>query len=369
MTKDDVKTIILIFFLLLLISAIAILGVRFYNNIIKQGVVGEEQKLYDGNATINPSENTVISNIDSDNLNEIQGIKYNETILQEDYYYQQLNSYSKSIYDKIKENKENMKSGTYKIEFGDSFKEILSQENGAQILQQYYQSAIETYLYDNPDIFYLDANKMYINIYTTKRLFSVTYDVFIDSGDNENYLLDEYKSRQEIIDAENLINLEVQKILNQLKNQNDYQKILTVHDYLVDNVSYEETVSKENIYNIVGAIVNKEAVCEGYAKAFKYLMDQIGIESIIITGVATDSKGKVENHAWNYVKLENNWYAVDVTWDDPIAIGGGFLGKRYKYRYFLKGSETMNSDHTEECNFIDNGNIYNHPTLSVKDYK
>ena len=368
MTKDDAKTIILIFFLLLLISAIAILGVKFYHNIIKQ-VVQEQDPLYEGNVTITPNENTSIGNNENNNLNQIQGTESNITISQEKYYYQQLNSYSKSIYNKLKDNKENMKSGTYKIEFGDSFREILAKENGAEILQEYYQAAIETYLYDNPDVFYLDANKMYINIYTTKRLFNITYNVFIDSGSNVNYLSDEYASKQEIIDTENLINSEVQKILNKVRNQNDYQKILTIHDYLVDNVAYEETVSKENIYNIVGAIVNKEAVCEGYAKAFKYLMEQIEIESIVVTGMATDSKGETQNHAWNYVKIDNAWYAVDVTWDDPVSIGGGFLGKRYKYRYFLKGSETMSHDHIEEYSFIENGNVYSHPILSVRDYK
>ena len=118
-----------------------------------------------------------------------------------------------------------------------------------------------------------------------------------------------------------------------------------------------------------GAIVNKESVCEGYAKAFKYLMDQVGIESIVIIGDAKDSNGNTQNHAWNYVNLNNTWYAVDSTWDDPVLIGGGTLTKKYKYKYFLKGSTTMSKDHTESYTFVDNGKVYIHPTLSEKDYK
>ena len=118
-----------------------------------------------------------------------------------------------------------------------------------------------------------------------------------------------------------------------------------------------------------GALVNKEAVCEGYAKAFKYLMDQIGVESIVVIGVAQDSNGDTQNHAWNYINFNNVWYAIDVTWDDPVIIGGGILGKRHKYKYFLKGSTTMNKDHTEQYTFVENGKVYTHPTLSTTDYE
>ena len=63
-----------------------------------------------------------------------------------------------------------MKEGTYKINLGTSFSNILSKQNGQEELGKYYQSAIEAYTYDNPDVFYLSPNKMYLNIETTNPL-------------------------------------------------------------------------------------------------------------------------------------------------------------------------------------------------------
>lgn len=411
MDKEDIKAIIIIFLILLLMSAIALLGLNVYLTIINKNTNNSELA-YEGNVTIIPEENqntntlvdnknNVLNQISSStnqntqsNItinNQSQNTQSNTTINSQnqntqsnasisnqnqgeavdvgEYYYQQLNPYAKIIYNKLEENKENMKSGTYKLEFGDAFDDILSQENGSDLLQDYYQSAIETYLYDNPDVFYIDPTKMYLNIQTTKKLFTITYDVYLDWGENSNYFAEGYFSKEQILNYEEKINREVQTILAKVQGKNKYEKIITIHDYLVDNVSYEETISKDNIYNIYGTLVKKESVCEGYAKAFKYLMDQIGVKTIVVIGTATDSNGNSQNHAWNYVNINNKWYAVDVTWDDPIIIGGGWLTKKSRYKYFLKGSSTMAKDHKEAYTFIDNGTVYELPILSVSDYE
>lgn len=376
MKKDDIKAFFLIFFILLVISGVAIFGIKMYMNIMGKN---DLEQLFQGNVLITPKEENEPIVVDINRTNEILNqiasagsqnkvTQSNTTTKDEEYYYKQLDSYAKIIYDEIKNNKENLKTGTYKIDFGKKFNDLLSEENGSELLQEYYQSAIESYLYDNPETFYLDPTKMYINIQTTKKVFSTTYEVYIDSGSNANYLADGYYSKEQVIECEAQIEQEVQKILAETNGKSNYKKILTIHDYLVDNVTYEETVSKNNIYNMYGAIVNKESVCEGYAKAFKYLMDQVGIESIVIIGEATDSKGNTQNHAWNYVNFNNTWYAVDTTWDDPVLIGGGTLTKKYKYKYFLKGSITMSKDHTESYTFVDDGKVYTHPTLSETDY-
>lgn len=376
MNKDDVKAIFLIFIILLLISGVAIFGIKMYKNIMDQN---DLQQLYQGNVRVEPDEeenkeplvveqgNGVLNQIASAG-SQSQTTHPNVSTEKEEYYYKQLDSYAKAIYDKLKDNKENLKSGTYKIDFGKEFSQLLSQENGAELLQDYYQSAMETYLYDNPDVFYLDPTKMYINIQTTKKIFTTTYEVFIDAGSNANYLSEGYNSKQQIIEYENQINHEVEKILEKTTGKSNYEKIQIIHDYLVDNVSYDQTLSKENIYNMYGTLVNKESVCEGYAKAFKYLMNQIGVESIVVIGKATDSNGETQSHAWNYVNFENAWYAIDVTWDDPVLIGGGKLTKKNRYKYFLKGSATMSEDHVASYTFVDGGKVYQHPALSKSDY-
>ena len=77
------------------------------------------------------------------------------------------------------------------------------------------------------------------------------------------------------------------------------------------NVVYDETA--ENCRDIYGVFVDKKAICGGYSKAFSYLCDKVGIETITVTG---DADG--EAHMWNMVKLDGEWYNVDCTWDDPI---------------------------------------------------
>ena len=373
MHKEDIKSFFLIFFILVVISAMVIFGIKIYNLIYDKDIT---EILFSGNATIEPEHDKDTQNdIQQNNelLNQIQSAEsqYKETetnVINTQYYYKQLEPYAKIIYDKLNSNKENMKSGTYKIDFGKAFNDLLSAEGGTELLQDYYQSAIETYLYDNPDVFYIEATKMYLNIQTTKKIFTTTYEVYIDSGNNSNYLSDGYNSKEQIIEYENQINQVVQEILQKTTGKTKYEKVKTIHDYFVDNIKYEQTVEKQNIYNMYGALVNKECVCEGYAKAFKYLMNKIGVDAILVIGTATDSKGNTQNHAWNYVELENKWYAVDVTWDDPIIIGGGWLTKKNRYKYFLKGSETINKDHIASYTFVEDGKVYEHPKLSITDY-
>ena len=54
-----------------------------------------------------------------------------------------------------------MKSGTYQVELGNSLDNVLNSSGGQDKLSEYYQSAIEAYTYDNPDVFYLSPNKLY----------------------------------------------------------------------------------------------------------------------------------------------------------------------------------------------------------------
>ena len=325
--------------------------------------------------TIISSENTIDKDIETpeiienpfDDNSEIEEVDYSNVSIDK-YFYDKLNDYEKLIYKAFESNKENMKEGTYKINLGTSFSNILSKQNGQEELGKYYQSAIEAYTYDNPDVFYLSPNKMYLNIETTTKGQNKTYNVYINNGEEANYLNEEFSNKQDI----NLALEKIEAIRKQIihnKTGNDYEDIKMVHDYLVENIEYDTSLQEKNIYNIYGALINGKCVCEGYARAFKYLLDGLGIESTMVIGKGINSSGQSENHAWNYVKLENNWYAVDCTWDDPVIIGGGYMGNSSKYRYFLKGKEDMEKDHTTLGNFTQGGKEFEYPTLNNKSYK
>ena len=112
--------------------------------------------------------------------------------------------------------------------------------------------------------------------------------------------------------------------------------------------------------------MSKKSVCEGYARAFKYILDDLGIPCIIVCGVGTNTNGDTEKHAWNYVYLNNNWYAVDVTWDDPI-ITGGKINDTIKSAYFLKGSEEFFKDHVENGAIVEGANLV-YPVISTSNF-
>ena len=371
--KRETLTSIIIFFVIIAIIATAIvLGLIFLQEFLQEeDTVAEDFKYNASNAEKTAQEEIetpkIVENpVNKINSSSVKNVDYSNVNVDK-FFYNQLNDYSKTIYKAFESNKENMKTGTYKIELGTSFSSLLSQSNGQDLLGDYYQSAIEAYTYDNPDVFYLSPNKMFLNMETTTQGKKVTYNVYINSGSEANYLVDGYNSKQDIDNA----NSQIEQVKNEILSRrtgNTYNDIKLVHDYLVDNVEYDSSISKPNIYDIYGALVRKESVCEGYARSFKYLMDELNIPCTLVIGTATNSQGQTENHAWNYVQINNNWYAVDTTWDDPIIIGNGTVNESVKYKYFLKGSNEMNEDHFPSGKFTENGMEFSYPNLSSNNY-
>ncbi len=365
------------FLLVLIVIALAgiimLFGYVMYNEFAGNGDVdfGNLQLIYP--KIENQESDNRINNTKATTDTKISGSTVGTQVLtkneyQNKYLYSQLGENGKIIYEKLYENKENLKTGTYTIQFGNAFYDILSQENGSDKLQEEYQTAIEAFTYDNPDVFYIDVTKMYINIETIQKIFSTKYNVYINSAKDPTYLLDGFTSKEQIDQCESQVIAVKNQILNQIAGKNDIEKMRYIHDYLVDTIEYDQTFVEKNIYNIYGALVSKTCVCEGYAKASQYLLNEAGLENIIITGTATNSDGKTENHAWNYVNIDEKWYAIDTTWDDPIIVGGGKLTNTIRYRYFLKGSSTMNKNHFISTKFTSGGQDFEFPELSITDY-
>jgi len=365
------------FLLVLIVIALAgiimLFGYVMYNEFAGNGDVdfGNLQLIYP--KIENQESDNRINNTKATTDTKISGSTVGTQVLnkneyQNKYLYSQLGENGKIIYEKLYENKENLKTGTYTIQFGNAFYDILSQENGSDKLQEEYQTAIEAFTYDNPDVFYIDVTKMYINIETIQKIFSTKYNVYINSAKDPTYLLDGFTSKEQIDQCESQVIAVKNQILNQIAGKNDIEKMRYIHDYLVDTIEYDQTFGEKNIYNIYGALVSKTCVCEGYAKASQYLLNEAGLENIIITGTATNSDGKTENHAWNYVNIDEKWYAIDTTWDDPIIVGGGKLTNTIRYRYFLKGSSTMNKNHFISTKFTSDGQDFEFPELSITDY-
>lgn len=281
------------------------------------------------------------------------------------YYYNQLDNYSKVIYDAIANNIGNLKLGSYLIEVNYDFSQLLKQADGESRLKKYYDDAINALNLDVPNLFYIDFSKMWLNIDTTTTMFETKYKLYLDTGKNFNYFSAEFSSQSQV---ENAIN-ETNNIKNQICREctgDTYNKIKKAHDWIINNLSYSgASANKGSVY---GAFIEKRAVCEGYARALKCVLDSMGITNILATGTATNSNGSTEDHMWNYVKINSTWYAVDATWDDPITYGGASVSEGVKHKYFLIGSDDLFKTHKEKDTISTSGRKFKLPTLSKVKY-
>lgn len=115
----------------------------------------------------------------------------------------------------------------------------------------------------------------------------------------------------------------------------DLEKIKRIHDYLINNAQYAVNSTHPNVYTAYGALIEGKAVCAGYSKAFQQIAHKAGLETVYVSGIA-DNGGGYESHAWNKVKLDGDWYNIDVTWDDPVS-----SKPMLTYDYFLKADREL----------------------------
>ena len=121
-----------------------------------------------------------------------------------------------------------------------------------------------------------------------------------------------------------------------LSSKTDYQKIKAIYDYICSNITYDYDNLYDDSYTLkhssYAALINKKAVCQGYASLFYRLALEAGIDARVISG---DSNGP---HAWNIVKIEGSYYNLDSTWDAGNT----------EYEYFLKNAKDF-PNHTRDA--------------------
>jgi len=122
----------------------------------------------------------------------------------------------------------------------------------------------------------------------------------------------------------------------------DFDKELYIHDYIVDSCQYVETEHDDDAY---GCLINGKAICSGYSEAFKILLNYNNIESELIIGTGIDDEDGKIKHEWNTVKINNNYYFTDVTWDDPLISDNNYYNK--SHMYFNIDKDTLDIDHID----------------------
>ena len=113
-----------------------------------------------------------------------------------------------------------------------------------------------------------------------------------------------------------------------------------IYNYITDNVTYDNANLNDSTYYLkftpYAALINKTAVCQGYAMLYYRLAEETGLDCRIVSGTSRD-----QNHAWNIVKLGDCYYYLDSTWDAGNT----------EYDYYLKGSADFSLNHTNEARF------------------
>ncbi len=155
---------------------------------------------------------------------------------------------------------------------------------------------INAVYFDHPGYFWLDTSyKYYLDDEGLVARIELEFNIPIDKIK---------ASKKKFNKAAKIVLKEAKKL------ETDAEKEKYVHDYLLDNVSYVDDAGlNQSAYS---ALVGKESVCAGYARAFQYLMLKLGIPCYTCVGEANG-----EDHAWNIVIIDGIAYNVDVAWDDP----------------------------------------------------
>ncbi len=182
---------------------------------------------------------------------------------------------------------------------------------------------------DFPEYFFLNiaATKIW-NIGMTKKI-DIGYHYSID----------------EIAVIEKQIAQKCQGIINSISQESSLlKKEKILHNYLIRYIHYATgDLSNPRLHNIVGALVDGIAVCDGYAKAFRYICDKQDILCMVVTGIATNAIDGIRGtHAWNIVRVHKKGCChVDVTWDSCFYHSG-----LSHYVFFNQTDQDMMADHS-----------------------
>ncbi len=154
---------------------------------------------------------------------------------------------------------------------------------------------------------YNSFNKLYV---TTNTMGKITVKVEkLYTSDDINYLND-YMN-----------NFLINNLNDSMSNR---EKIKTFHDYIINNTSYDKEKANEikndihtentlESHKATGVLKNHIALCSGYTDVMAIFLNKINVPNYKIS---TDS------HIWNIVNLDNTWYHLDMTWDDPVLDTG-----------------------------------------------
>ena len=192
------------------------------------------------------------------------------------------------------------------------------------------QQILDALNMDNPHLFYVDFYKSQV-WHSPLRTRVVLHYVF---------------TREMVQSMQQRINQEVAPIIQACQGKKGKELASCIHDWLVLRGAYgTDTSHPQDAHTIVGMLLYKKCVCEGYAKAFQYIADAVGLLSLVVFGDAEHPDGTGGGHAWNIVRWKGKCYQIDTTFD-------GIIGKSFCSRaYFCLSTNQISRDHKFSSDF------------------
>lgn len=199
-----------------------------------------------------------------------------------------------------------------------------------------YKNCVNDIANISNDSFLLSSLNNYIHPYNSFKYISTNIsgsEVSINIVHNyNNQMIDE-------------INAKVDEIINTYitDDMSDAEKIRTVHDYIIKTTKYDKTKSG-NSHLAYGTLIEGAAICSGYTDAMSIFLYKFNIPNYKISNLD-------EEHIWNLVKLDDTWYHLDLTWDDPV----NDLLDLLSHKYFLITTDELKNYDSEH---YFNENVY-----------
>lgn len=196
----------------------------------------------------------------------------------------------------------------------------------------------DSYKYDHPEYYWLDFSVIYQ--YTISG--GVEYVTQLGICTSEDYDTPAERTAVSAVITTKLA--EYDTLMTGLTT--NYQKAKAIHDKMIADIDYTFDANgdpEESLYahNIAGILTDVGGVCEGYAKAYQYLLNRYNVPNIYIVGYGGEG-ANVDLHAWSMVMMDDtydtNFYYVDTTWDDAAEYG-------VVYDYFLNGTSSFTNYH------------------------
>lgn len=205
-----------------------------------------------------------------------------------------------------------------------------------------FQEVYAAVLLDHPEIFWMNSYQLRVNLLKQKN---------VNTG--KKIRLFYYYNKDEAIEIKNRIEPKYKSIIEEAdkKENGDFDKILYVHDSLINLAKYRDYTVEERkeFQNIVSIFDKGETVCAGYSYGFKFIMDQLGIDCVLVRDI--DNVDEDSNHIWNMVKYDDVWYNIDVTGDASLKNNEN---GQIIYNFFMKDNEEFYKTHKMQENMPQN---------------